>query len=412
MFWKGNHTFAGALTTLVTKMSGLVGMGWLQIPTQSATPAIAAFGTKNLYIASDESLRTLGAGGYPTLAAYSDQNTALSYACARTWTASASATEATYWYDVAWSPSLKMFAMVGSSGTTASIQTSTDGIAWTNRTSPTSAASWNSVVWAPEANSGNGMFVAVGTAGVNGAAMSSTNGTSWSAATLTGTNLNPSLWKIVRWVPELNKFIALSAGGATTGIMTSANGTSWTAGTVQTNSGLNGLAWAAGLGAGSGRLIALAQDDAFFQYSDDGGTTWAGSVGTTPTPSSSTKWLSVCWSPKLSLFVAVANKAAGNPVIMTSPTGVAGTWTLRNSTFNSLRGVCWSEELEIFAAVAFNPTGSFDVFVSYNGIDWTSRASSKLDSGWNNICWSPENSLFVAAGGTSAVTTNRVLRSL
>src|SRR4029079_13208384 len=68
-------------------------------------------------------------------------------------------------------------------------------------------------------------------------------------------------------------------------------------------------------------------------------------------------WLSVCWSPELSLFVAVANSGTGNRV-MTSSNGI--TWSVRASAVdNGWFGVCWSPELSVFVAVssAGNTTG-------------------------------------------------------
>ena len=45
------------------------------------------------------------------------------------------------------------------------------------------------------------------------------------------------------------------------------------------------------------------------------------------------QWQSVCWSPELSLFCAVAYTGAGNRV-MTSPDGIK--WTIRTSAANTL----------------------------------------------------------------------------
>ncbi len=81
-------------------------------------------------------------------------------------------------------------------------------------------------------------------------------------------------------------------------------------------------------------------------------------------------WRFVCWSPALTLFVAVAYTGTGNRV-MTSPDGI--TWTIRTSAAdNNWRSVCWSPALTLFVAVADSGTGN-RVMTSPDGITWTIR---------------------------------------
>ena len=114
-------------------------------------------------------------------------------------------------------------------------------------------------------------------------------------------------------------------------------------------------------------------------------------------------WRSVCWSPELALFVAVAFSGTGNRV-MTSPDGI--TWTARTSAAdNDWAAVCWSPERMLFVAVAGTGAGN-RVMTSPDGITWTIRASA-ADNDWRSVCWSPELSLFVAVGASG--TGNRVM---
>ena len=84
-------------------------------------------------------------------------------------------------------------------------------------------------------------------------------------------------------------------------------------------------------------------------------TSMAGRNWTIRTSAADNSWYSVCWSPELGLFVAVASSGTGNRV-MTSPDGV--TWTIRTSAAdNNWRSVCWSPELGLFVAVAYSGTG-------------------------------------------------------
>ncbi len=123
------------------------------------------------------------------------------------------------------------------------------------------------------------------------------------------------------------------------------------------------------------------------------------------TPPADNNWFSVCWSPELSLFCAVAFTGTGNRV-MTSKTG--SIWTLRTSAAdNNWFSVCWSPELSLFCAVAITGNGN-RVMTSPDGIDWTIR-TSPADNQWISVCWSPELSLFCAVAHTG--TGNRVMTS-
>jgi hypothetical protein len=116
-------------------------------------------------------------------------------------------------------------------------------------------------------------------------------------------------------------------------------------------------------------------------------------------------WSSVCWSPELGLFVAVATSGSGNRV-MTSPDGL--NWTSRSSAAdNAWSSVCWSPELGLFVAVAYTGTGN-RVMTSPDGLNWTSR-SSAADNAWRSVCWSPELGLFVAVATSGS--GNRVMTS-
>ena len=120
---------------------------------------------------------------------------------------------------------------------------------------------------------------------------------------------------------------------------------------------------------------------------------------------SNNNWISVCWSPELSLFCAVSSSGSGNRV-MTSLDGV--NWTSRTSaTDNNWNSICWSPELGIFCAVSLSGTGN-RVMTSPDGVNWTSRTSA-ADNDWISVCWSPELGLFCAVAGTG--TGDRVMTS-
>jgi len=122
-------------------------------------------------------------------------------------------------------------------------------------------------------------------------------------------------------------------------------------------------------------------------------------------------WNSICWSPELGLFVAVANGAMSsytttNNRVMTSTDGYV--WSIRSSAAdNNWNSVCWSSALMLFVAVSSSGSGN-RVMTSSDGINWTSRTSA-VDNSWQNICWSPELSLFVAVANSG--NGNRVMTS-
>ena len=128
------------------------------------------------------------------------------------------------------------------------------------------------------------------------------------------------------------------------------------------------------------------------------GITW-----TIRTSAADNNWHSVCWSPELSLFVAVSYSGTGNRV-MTSADGI--TWTGRKSAANeSWYSVCWSPELSLFVAVAVS-CSSNRVMTSANGITWT-ISESAANNDWFSVCWSPDLFIFVAVATTG--TNNRVM---
>lgn len=135
-------------------------------------------------------------------------------------------------------------------------------------------------------------------------------------------------------------------------------------------------------------------------YSDDGVTWTAGTAGTNYEDNN---WLGVCWSPELSLFVAVA--ASGTHRVITSSDGI--TWTGRTAASAELWfDVAWSPQLGIFAAVAFGGSTNL-AMTSPDGINWTSRTT--VDRTWRGIDWSPELGLFAAV--CSSGTGQRVMTS-
>jgi hypothetical protein len=126
-----------------------------------------------------------------------------------------------------------------------------------------------------------------------------------------------------------------------------------------------------------------------------GGQTW-----TNRTSANAQAWQSVCWSPTLSLFCAVALDGLVAAQIMTSPDGV--TWTARTSaSARQWRSVCWSTNLNLFCAVAADGLVATQVMTSPDGITWSSQTSASAQQ-WQSVCWSPALGMFCAVANNGA----------
>ena len=393
-----------------------------------------------------------------------------------TWTARTASSDTNGWNCVCWSPELTLFVAVATSGTNR-VMTSPDGINWTARASATEANAWRSVCWSPQAS----LFVAVADTGTN-RVMTSSNGTSWTART---SSTEANTWQSVCWSPTLNIFAAIANTG-TNRAMTSTDGTTWTGrltgneqftgsyfimwstelsmfiapGSGFINTSVDGIYWFSRNWLYNGTSLSCAYSPTLGRLAVGSSTgannglrsienltniyaavnhsvsdnaplyyvCWSpqlslfvaitnsstqriitspnANVWTARTPSSTTNtWSAVCWSPQTSRFVAVAS--AGTTRVMTSPDGT--TWTGRTSSGESTawQDVCWSPDLSLFVAVATSGTNRV-MFSSNSGVNWTSTASSGESNSWQSVCWSPALGLFVAVASTG---TNRVMTS-
>ena len=106
-------------------------------------------------------------------------------------------------------------------------------------------------------------------------------------------------------------------------------------------------------------------------------------------------WKSICWSPELGLFCAVA---AGSDIAATSPDGKNWTQQTLPVTANWY-SVCWSPELGLFCAISWS---SDIAATSPDGTNWTQR-KLPVSANWRSICWSPELGLFCAVVYDSAI---------
>jgi hypothetical protein len=106
------------------------------------------------------------------------------------------------WFNITWSPKLKIFCAVARAGTSR-IMTSPNGVNWTLQTSPINRT-WRKITWSNEL----GIFYVVGN---SNEAIYSTNGVQWTANT-NNLPFNEDYLGLT-WSPELYMFVAVTFQG-------------------------------------------------------------------------------------------------------------------------------------------------------------------------------------------------------
>jgi len=293
------------------------------------------------------------------------------------------------WYSVVWSPELTLFCAISSPGAANyRAMTSSDGINWTLRnTSAAGDYNWAGLCWSPEKT----LFVAVSYSASNTKnVMTSPDGVTWTSRTTPAYALYS-----VCWSKETTLFCAVGNNA----VMTSPDATTWTyraAAPNTTNTWLS-VCWTPDIKinqADAGVFVAVGSGTSGYRVM----TSPDGSNWTRRSTPADLNWRSVCYSPDLKLFCAVADSGTTNACIMTSPDAV--NWTLRTApSSNQWKSICWSSELLTFCAVSLTGTGN-RVMVSADGVTWTSM-NSGTDLNYHSVCWSPAQHKFVAVATTS-----------
>ena len=222
--------------------------------------------------------------------------------------------------------------------------------------------------------------------------------------TTVNTYINTSNWSSICWSSKLLLYVAVcsgSIGGSfvadTRRVMTSTNGISWSLQTIPTNSNLNFICW-------SSKLSIFVAVGAIIVRSSDG-INWSTSMSSIPNVLTS-----ICWSEELSMFVAVSSTGTNNNKVLTSSDGI--NWAIRYTPGDSnLNSICWSPELYIFVAVGGSSTITNNILVSSDGINWNLSNTTLPTRNWKSICWSAEKMIFVAVCGLSSVTESSTMFS-
>ncbi len=284
---------------------------------------------------------------------------------------------------ICWSSELLQFVAVASSGTTASIISSTNGTTWTARTAP-NTNNLTSVCWSPELS----LYCAVASSGTGNRVITSPDGITWTARTSAANHT----WNSICWSPELNMFVAVS-NQTSASVMTSSNGSTWMlAAGVPSINNLTSVCWSSQLGI----FVAVSSTGSVITSSN-------GSIWTQYNGASSNAWQSVCWAPELSLFVAVSSSGTGDRV-MTSPDGTS--WTSRTSAADyAWSSIAWANDIKRFYVVS-EDTNNF-MMTSTDAITWTLIGTSTFNTR-SSICWAPEIGEICAVSSLTT-TSNRIV---
>ena len=285
------------------------------------------------------------------------------------------------WLSNAWSPSLGLFAAVGSGGGGGFYAaTSPDGITWTTRT--LASGSWYSVIWVQQLS----LFVTVGNGPINYAA-TSPDGINWTPRSLS----NIGNWNSVCWSPQLSLLVAVSSG-STSYANTSPDGITWTSRTLEGNLWAS-VEWSPYLL----KFVAIGSGPTHYSATSSDGVTWA-----TQSLEANT-WRSVAWSQQLQLFAAVGNGATHYAA--TSPDGI--TWTTRTlEALNNWGKVIWIPQLSMFCAVGQG--AAHYAAISNDGITWIPQSAINA---WSSIAWSPQLYIIAAVGNDVAATVSTIIGS-
>lgn len=290
-------------------------------------------------------------------------------------------------YGVGYSPDLELLVAAGQSDDGATtIATSVDGVTWTPRGNPFGTGGYgDSVAWSPTL----GLFVAVGGNDANDInAVTSPDGVAWTSRGNVFANTNVLAFRVVR-SEDQGVFLAggiCSASGHPMAVST--DGVAWTPlSTIFNNHRVLDFAYSPTLSL----WVAAGQglDGSFFYAATSpDGVTW------TKRTAPGSGLVSVCWSPLLSMFVAL-----GYDGIVTSPEGVV--WTARSSPFDttSAIGMRVTEAAnDRVIAVGSSGDNSVAIIESPDAVTWVSDPSAFNGSSATDVVYAPELALAVVTG--------------
>lgn len=295
------------------------------------------------------------------------------------------------WTAIAWSPSLRLFVLLPRTATgTRSVLTSEDGITWEPTVNAIlQTAVWEECIWVEELS----LFVAVSsTSNVNGKrVVTSPDGKVWSEQTMSVTKA----WRSICWSTSLRLLVAVANDASGTNcIMTSPDAVTWTTRTAPEASTWKAIIWVEELT----KFVAVAETGTYQVMYSTNGLTWTGVV----ISGDARTWRSLAWSPSLTRLVAVADDGLTPRVIYSSN---ATSWTDGGTVpYYEWMKIIWSAEMGLFIAIAENGSLASRIMTSATGLtgSWTDIAPPDPTIDWNDLVYSPELDRVVATSSSSS----------
>ena len=107
-------------------------------------------------------------------------------------------------------------------------------------------------------------------------------------------------------------------------------------------------------------------------------------------------WNCVCWSPELSLFVALA----GGNGVRTSTDGMNWSYSTGGAGHSGQLWIdlCWSPELSLFVAISATVGYTHHIQTSSDGFTWYGGSSSVPNYYWTTVNWSADVGVFIVLG--------------
>ncbi len=275
---------------------------------------------------------------------------------------------------IAWSPIARIWVAVARDNASGNVFTSSDGLVWTQGSIDGISFIVETLLWSTVHN----IFVIGGTSTAGG-----NFDFAWSADGFTWTRFASSTASRVQTLsfnedPDNPLYIAYD-DNTTQNLWTSVNGKTWTDTMVQQLSTTNIVDAAYSPALGYWALMSSAGGGEIFTTTDGRTLTSQGS------PFNGIQ-LGIGWSDTLNLFVAVGQGPTN--FIMSSPTALSGTWTVRTNPGNGtlrLNSVKYDTVNSQFIAVGDTVGVDEEAIFSADGISWTAATDADFGKDWVEV---------------------------
>ena len=112
-------------------------------------------------------------------------------------------------------------------------------------------------------------------------------------------------------------------------------------------------------------------------------------------------WQDICWSPELSIFVAISS----NSVIYNSKDGINWSNYTPDQYYSlafSWKTICWSNKLKMFVIGPNTASSSYHMIYSYDGKSWGRMYINNYNVEIQKIIWVNDLEIFIAVGSSGS----------